>query len=237
MQSLGVLCKRGLLYAVTLSTFLLVIGRASGGVLDLRDLPGNINQEEWGQPGTTLYAQTLTADDEVLSRVIMRATAIFGDIHFNVLVTGARFDFGAAEPDFNDIRYSSGMRTIPVGAGLTEVSVSPNVAVKNGENVCVVFDTFSYTDSGWGSMRATSFTAAVDPYPLGEFLYLNTNVLDAPDLLSLNASPWTHRGSMRQDLAIYAQFIPEPATSLLVVVAGFLKLSKRKRYFSPLRAN
>lgn len=216
-------------YVVIFSVMFIGISTAQAGVIDLRDLPGNIDQAVWGQPGTALYAQSLTADEDVLSIVSMRATAMMGDIHFNILVTGIRFDFGGGQnlaPDFADIRYNSGMRTIVAGSGLTETTVFPAVPVKNGEQIFVVFDVFSYPGSGMGTMRATVFSG-LDRYSGGEFVYLNTAHLQASSLLELNSERWAHRGPVNQDLAIFAEFGPEPASALLLL-AGVL-MARRTR--------
>lgn len=212
--------------------FWLLDVHAAAGVIDLRNLPGNMDLGPWGQADTTLYAQLVMPDDHILDEVHMRCTpSIFAPAVFNVVVTGARPDVGGLgwAPHFADTRYNSGRQYVPAEAGLTEVAVSPRLSVTPGEPLFLVFDSFSYpAEAGVAKMRTTAFDGPVDHYPEGEFVYLNTSVLSARTLEELDAFPWGHRMANNQDLALYVAFTPEPASALLMVV-GVTMMSLRPR--------
>ena len=207
---------------------------ALAGVIDLRDRPGNMDLGPWGQVDTTLYAQLVMPNDDLLDEVRMLCTpSIFAPAVFNVMVTGARPDGGGLgwAPSFADTRYNSGRHYVPAEAGLTEVSVSPGLSVTPGEPLVLVFDSFSYpTEAGVATMRTTAFDGAVDHYPAGEFVYLNTSVLGVNTLEALDAFPWGHRSANNQDLALYVSFTPEPTGALLAMAGvAIVSLLSRRR--------
>ncbi|MHC4416415.1 MAG: hypothetical protein ACYS0G_14160 [Planctomycetota bacterium] len=205
---------------------------ALGGLIDLRDLPGNFDQFTWGQPDTTIYAQSVLATDVLFNEFRFRGESTSGtDILFNIIVTGDRVDGGGGlgfSPDFNDIRYTSGNLTIQAGTGLNEVTVNPNINVANNERLFIVLNTFSFPTSGSGYVRATEFNAPVDPYLPGEFVFINTGGLPANTLQDLNNFNWSHRSGNNEDLAILASFIPAPGALALLGLAG-LAGSRRRR--------
>lgn len=208
-------------------------GTALGGIVDLRDLNGNFDQFTWGQPDTTIYAQSVQADDTFLSEFRFRATPSGnGDLLFNVIVTGARADGGGGlgmAPDFSDIRFNSGQLSINGGAGQTEVTVNPNLGVTNGELLFFVLDTFSFPGSGSGSVRATAFNGQ-DQYTPGEFVFINTGGLGANTLQDLDNFAWSHRFDNGEDLAIFAEFTsPAPGALALLAVGGLLGTRRRRR--------
>jgi cysteine-rich repeat protein len=182
---------------------------ATASTVDLRSLVGNFDQSSWGQSNTTLYAQSLVADGTTLEEVRFSATCDSGTpILFQLLITGARADAGGGlglAPNFADIRFSSGSLSIPSGAGTVEVTVTPNLPVTVTETLFVVLDTFSYPTSGVGTVRATAYGAAIDPYPAGEFVFLNTLGTE-PDLQALDSETWSHRSLDNEDLAVLAIF-------------------------------
>ncbi len=206
---------------------------ALASIIDLRDLPGNFDQFSWGQPDTTIYAQSIVADDVVLNEFIFRAGSTSGtDILYNIIVTGDRSDAGGGlglSPDFNDIRYTSG--NLSIGPALTKVTVNPNIIVANGETLFFVLNTFSFPTSGSGFVRATEFNGAVDQYVPGEFVFLNTGGLGANTLQDLNAFNWSHRFDANEDLAISVTFrpIPGPGAIALVGLAGLAGFGRRRR--------
>jgi len=206
---------------------------ALASIIDLRDLPGNFDQATWGQPDTTIYAQSIVADDAVLNEFIFRAGSTSGtDILYNIIVTGGRADGGGGlglSPDFNDIRYTSG--DLSIGAGLTEVMVNPNINVTDGETLFFVLSTFGFPASGSGFVRATEFNGAVDQYVPGEFVFINTGGLGADTLQDLNAFNWSHRFDFNEDLAISVTFrpIPGPGAIALLGLAGLAGFGRRRR--------
>ena len=204
---------------------------AVSGVIDLRDLPGNINQAHWGQPDSTLYAQSIVADDLFLDEFTFRAThASGGDILANVMVTGARSDSGGLglAPNFADIRFNSGQLTVPIGSGQNEITVQPDIGVTNGETLFFVLDTFSYPASGRGTLRATQ-AGVTDQYLPGEFVFINTGSLSGVTTLQdIDAYSWSHRAINKQDLAVSVTFVPDPATIWLLGLGGLALRKKRK---------
>ncbi|RJP30934.1 MAG: hypothetical protein C4547_16035 [Phycisphaerales bacterium] len=174
---------------------------------DLRDKPGNFDQSSWGRPNTVIYAQTIEACGGNVSEVRVRGTHRSGNaIMFNLVITGTHARGGGLgfEPDFNDIRYTSSMQTIPVGGGMTEVTINPNQAVTEGELLAFVFESFSYPNSGVGTMRATQFGGPQDQYPPGEFVFANMS--NQQSLQDFNNATWGHRSPNNEDLALLVEF-------------------------------
>ncbi len=174
--------------------------------IDLFDA-GTFDQSSWGRPNTVIYAQSVLACGGNVSEVRMRATHTGGnDIMFNLVITGTRSGGGGLgqEPDFNDIRYTSNMQTIPAGGGLTEVTINPNQSVNEGELLWMVFESFSYPNSGVGTMRATPFNGGQDLYPDGEFVFANLS--GEQTLQDFNNAGWGHRQPNNQDLGISVAF-------------------------------
>lgn len=204
---------------------------AFSSVIDITQDPNEFDQAAWGWPNTVIYAQSVIADDFLFSLIEMRSThSSGGDILFNVLITGDRLG-GAGlgyEPDMTDIRYNSGMQSIPAGGGLTLTSVNPNLAVTPGERLFVVFESFSYPTSGSGTMRATQFNGPNDWYVPGEFVFVNTT--GEQSLADFNNASWGHRFANNEDLALLMEFkVPAPATAALLGLAGLAGFGRRRR--------
>ena len=222
--------------AKTLAIAGIVLGAqaASAGTIDLRNLPGNFDQQSWNGGGTRLYAQSVVADDVNLATFSFTPFLGAQALDYRVYVTGDRADGGGLgfAPDFSDIRFDSGDLTLPAGSGQAEQTFNPNLAVSLGERLFLVFDSLT---SGGGSVPilATEFGAATDPYLDGEFVYSNLSYGAALD----NAIGWDHRASNNEDLAILAVFnggaqpTPEPEAALLLGLglAGVAAFRRRRR--------
>lgn len=212
----------------------LVLTLTSSGFSSLIDItqdPNEFDQSAWGRPNTVIYAQGVVADDVLFSLIEMRASWTGGGpILFNVMVTGSRAGGGGLgfEPDMTDIRYNSGQRQIPVGGVRTLTVVDPNLAVTVGERLFVVFESFSYPNSGVGTMVATQFNGPNDWYLPGEFVFVNTG--NEQNLGDFNNANWGHRFGNNEDLALKMEFkIPAPATAALLGLAGFVVRRRRRR--------
>ena len=199
-----------------------LVGGASGGIIDLRDLSGNFNQSGWSGGGTRIYAQSVVADAELFSEFRFRpVNNTTSSRDFRALVTGARSDGGTGlglAPDFNDIRFDSGIQTLGASVGQTEFSYFPNIAVTNGETLFLVFDSLPPPSGGSGQIRATQYNGT-EQYLPGEFVYLNAAYTTPLTDASINNVTWAHRGPNNEDLAIYAEFqsvIPEPSSMALL---------------------
>lgn len=205
------------------------IGAANAGVIDTRDLPGNDAQAPWGFTNTQFYAQSVVPDaplwNELRVRIDPSGTFSLEDIDYQILITGARADGGGGlglAPDFDNILFSSGQLSLVGTAGLTEVTVIPNINVDVGVPLFFVLDDFSFPSVGNAAVRSTTFLGAVDQYLPGEFVFFNTS--GEASLAEINLLPWTHRGDVNQDLAFLAVFtdsqqIPEPSSLALMVIA------------------
>ena len=215
--------------SIWLAVLLGHVGLAEAGTIDLMPY-ATASQGRWGEPSPLLYAQSIVADDSVLSEVRMSARSMeINDIQFNILVTGTRPTIGGLGllPDMTDIRFNSGLLTIPLNAGFLERAAYPDVRVNVGETVFLVFDTFSYPSSGAGQMRATPYNGQTDRYPPGEFVYCGYRGA-SPNLEGFNAMPWEHRSGHNQDLGIKAVFVPEPAAMFLLGLGGLVMIRRRR---------
>ncbi len=204
---------------------------AFGSLIDITQDPNEFDQSSWGRANTVIYAQGVVADDVLFSLIEMRASwSSGGDILFNVMVTGSRpggVGLGF-EPDMTDIRYNSGQRTVPVGASRHVTTVNPNLAVTVGERLFVVFESFSYPNSGLGTMVATEFNGPNDWYVPGEFVFANTS--NEQNLGDFNNATWGHRFANNEDLALLMEFVvPAPATVALLGLAGLVGGRRRRR--------
>ncbi len=193
-------------YGNTLTPFFLFCDVDCPGNVDLRG-QATFDQSSFGRPNTALYAQSIEACDRYLSEVRVRGSHSSGnDVQFNVLITGARLDAGGmgAAPDMTDIRWTSPPQRFPVGGGLTEVTVNPNIGVNTGQTYFIVLDSFSYPNSGVGTVRATPFNGGTDHYANGEFVF--ANVSGENNLGEFNNAVWGHRYASDQDLGVRAVF-------------------------------
>src|SRR4051812_17936152 len=93
---------------------------AAANTVDLRNLPNNFEQVTFGRPNTVIYAQSVIADDLLMSeaRARVHCTSAGSSIQFNFMITGDRPDTPAAgglgfAPDLADIRFNSGLLTAP----------------------------------------------------------------------------------------------------------------------------
>jgi hypothetical protein len=191
-------------------------GPAAATVIDLRNLAGNFNQSGWNGGSTRLYAQSLVADDTLLSQLNF-IIGSGGPFSYQVEITGARSDgqgLGFA-PDYSSILYSSGVRN--TGAG--EFSLSPALNVTIGERIFVVFEGLD-ASGGNGTIQATAFNGS-EKYLPGEFVFSNLGYGSPLD----NSIAWDHRAFANEDLALLAVFspgvgnVPEPGTLALLGLA------------------
>ena len=191
------------------------------GSVDLRNLPSNVYQGNFGQPFTPFFAQSVIADNVLMDEASGLINPIM-TLKFNFMITGDRPDAGGGlgfAPDLSDIRFNSGELNLASGQGLTEIVIHPNITVTSGERLFLVFDAFSYLTSGTVLMRATEYDAVVDPYPPGEFVYFNST--GQTTFAQVNGQSWEHRGRNNEDLAIFASFVaPEPGSFCLLGVAA-----------------
>jgi len=198
--------------------------------IDLRGLPGNFDQQTFGQPNTNFYAQGVIADAPLMNRAILQLNALSGNITFNFLITGGRADGGGGlgfAPDLSNILFNSGQLTAMSGHGLTDFTITPNLTFVPGARLFLVVETLSYPSSGNGAVEATAFNGS-DHYPPGEFVYINTVPGDTYATVNLRA--WSHRFGFNEDLAFEANFVPEPATTALLAVGlGGLVLTRLRR--------
>ena len=200
-----------------------VTSPAKAGFVDLRSQPGNFDQSTFGQTNTVLYAQSVIADNVFMNEARATLKSDSGtNLNFNFMITGSRSDVGGLgfAPNLLDIRFNSGTLTALANTPNTEFTVNPNISVTVSERLFLVFDAFSYPGTGSGTIRATQFNAAVDPYPQGEYVYFNRGTQTT--FTQVNAANWSHRSPNNEDLAIYASFnngpvnaVPAPAGLLL----------------------
>lgn len=215
--------NRAIVCAVALAGF---ASAASASVIDLRNLPGEFDQSSWGRPNTMIYAQSVIADDINFATIEMRASG--PNILFNILITGDQPGAGGLGfvPDFSDVRYNSGQKVVN-GTNVATL-VNPNVGVSNGERLFVVFEAFSYPNSGLGSMRCTEFNGAQDKYLPGEFVYYN--IAGEGKLTDTNPNAWGHRSANNEDIALLMVFDNVPAPSSLALLGlGGLVAARRRR--------
>jgi hypothetical protein len=254
--------KRRDRYSCLLVLFLFIAYGAvplwADSTIDLRNLPGNFNQNLWGPNNSVIYAQSVVAEDSFLNEIRMLTTPNTGGaaLVFNVLVTGARLDnIGAAFPDSNDagglglapnfadIRFTSPNITVPGGSfstsdpqdssRLVENVIHPNIAVAAGETLFIAFNTFQLGMPENGSeIWATEYNGSTDKYTPGEFVYSGaTNFYSINSLDQLDSLQWGHRYSHHEDLALYVRFsgVPEPSTAALLAIGGVACLAIVRR--------
>jgi len=203
---------------------------ASAGVVDLRDLPGNFDQNSWGHPDTVLYAQSIQASDVFLDEFRFRATsASAGGVNYTLVVTGARADAGGLgwAPDLTDVRYESALSNIAGDGVMHEATFNPNIGVADGELLFFVLNTYTVGPTGLGTVRATEF-GGTDQYAPGEFVFLNT-AGPGGSLDDLIGSSWAHRADNNEDLAVFASFSVPAPSSLVVLGFGALVGTRRRR--------
>ena len=199
---------------------------ASASVIDLRNLPNEFDQSSWGRPNTMIYAQSVIADDINFATIEMRATG--ANILFNIMITGDQPGAGGLGfvPDFGDVRYNSGQQIVN-GTNVATL-VNPNVGVANNERLFVVFEAFSYPNSGLGTMRCTEFNGAQDKYLPGEFVYYN--IAGEGKLTDTNPNAWGHRSANNEDIALLMVFnnVPSPSSLALLGLGGLLAARRRR---------
>jgi hypothetical protein len=200
------------------AVFLLVLGAVLtqgsscfASEIDLRGLPGNHEQANFGQPNTTFYAQSVVADGSFMSSAILQLRATHSaDVVFNFLITGARVDSGGGlgfAPDLSNILFTTGPRTAKYGDPLTDFTITPNIAVAPGTLLFLVVEALSYPSSDYGAVMATQANGP-DEYPSGEFVWIGTAVGDTYE--TVNRKTWTHWGF--EDLAFEANFLGSNVT-------------------------
>jgi hypothetical protein len=208
-------------------------GTTAAQVIDTRDTAGEFDQTTWGHPNTTLYAQSIVAEDSVFQDLTFRASS-GTQIDYTLVVTGSRPNAGGAglglAPNFGDIRFESAIQSIstPTG-GFQEVMQNLNLAVTPGETLFFVLNTFTIDATGSGTVRATQFNGPTDEYLPGEFMFLNAGVGGSgASLTSLDSQTWTSRFSANQDLAFRASFVPAPSGLAAIGLGGLVALRRRR---------
>ena len=220
-------------HTTLISTLTLGLSAAivNADVVDLRDLPGNFDQQTWGHNDTTLYAQSLLATGSLFEEFRFRATSDSPEgIDYTLVVTGARVDPNASglgwAPDLTDIRYESALSNIAGTGSVQEAAFGLDLDVTEGELLFVILNTYTVGITGSGTVRATEFNGE-DQYAPGEFVFLNTSG-PGEDLSELAGQSWSHRASAGEDLAIYASFVPAPG-SLALFGLGSIAFTRRSR--------
>ncbi len=224
------------LRSLIVPSLVLVVATAThAGQVDLRNRPGNIEQGPFGRANTTLYAQSVIADDVNFDMAGVKVRSFSNSpVLFNFLITGARADLGGGfgfAPDLTQVFFSSGQ--LSADSTGTFFLVHPNLGVTIGERLFIVLDALSYPASGKGGVEATQFNAATNPYPNNEFVFYNTSPVDT--FATVNAGTWEHRGPFNENLAILADFngltvgTPEPSTFIGFASIGLFGLVMRLR--------
>ena len=215
--------REKLLFALVLTG---LAAPASASIIDLRNTPGEFDQSSWGRPNTMIYAQSVIADDINFATIEMRASG--ANILFNILITGDQPGAGGLGfvPDFSDVRYNSGQKV--VNGNNIATLVNPNVGVSNGERLFVVFEAFSYVNSGLGTMKCTAFNGPNDWYLPGEFVFYN--IAGEGKLTDTNPNTWGHRSANNEDIALLMVFdnIPAPSSMSLLGLGGLVAARRRR---------
>lgn len=196
-------------FVLALAATIAHVSSSFASEIDLRGLPGNFDQQSFGQPNTTFYAQSVVADGSFMNSAILQLRELSGgDLVFNFLIAGARADSGGGlgfAPDLSNILFTTGPLTARTGDPLTDFMITPNITVAPGALLFLVVESLSYPSSGYGTVEATEYGGPTDQYPPGEFVYINTSPGDT--YATVNTKNWEHRFGSNEDLAFEANFL------------------------------